>query len=219
MNVVPGVLVHDAAALAQIAGWDVGTSAAAAFTQDEVTAAMAAGADGGMVLFVPPPARVPLRISRIMVPHDGTPITSRTLERADDLVAGSGAEVVALHVIEPYLPDQAGTLAAPRMLDHDGNDWSDWRDEFGRRFFLPSTGILRQLEVAVGPCSGMILRAARRLSADLLIMAWGGVLRAGRARTVRAVCSGAPCAVLLVSAPPNNLLPVLARSNSSVLRP
>ena len=218
MTVVPGVLVGDAAALAHIAGWEIGTSATAAFIADDVTAALTAGAHGGMVLFVPPAATVPRRLNRILVPHDGTPVTSRTLELADDLMGASRAEIVALHVIEPHLPDQAGTLLAPRMLDHDGDDWSDWREEFGRRFFRASGGDMRRLEVAVGPTSGMIVRAARRLSTDLLVLAWGGVVRAGRARTLRSVCFGAPCPVLLVSAPNAELLPVLARANSSVHR-
>lgn len=218
MTVVPGVLVGDALGLAHIAGWEIGTSATADFAADDVTAALMAGAHGGMVLFVPAAATVPPRLNRILVPHDGTPVTSRTLDLADDLVAASGAEIVALHVIEPNLPDQAGTLLAPRMLDHDGNDWGDWREEFGRRFFGSSAGALRRLEVAVGPTSGMIVRAARRLPADLLVLAWGGVARAGRARTLRSVCSGAPCPVLLVSAPNAELLPVLARGYSSVHR-
>jgi nucleotide-binding universal stress UspA family protein len=218
MTVVPGVLVRDAAALAHIAGWEIGTSATAAFTPDDITAALTAGAHGGTVLFVPPAAAVPLRLNRILVPHDGTPVTSRTLELANDLVGASRAEIVALHVIEPHLPDQAGALLAPRMLDHDGNDWRDWREEFGRRFFRGSAGLLTRVEVAVGPTSGMILRAARRLSADLLIVAWGGVARAGRARTLRSVCSGAPCPVLLVSAPDAELLPALASGNPSMHR-
>jgi hypothetical protein len=48
----------------------------------------------------------------------------------------------------------------------------------------------------------MILRTAHRLPADLVVIAWGGVLQAGRASTLRSVCGAAPCPVLLVAAAP-----------------
>jgi nucleotide-binding universal stress UspA family protein len=138
-------------------------------------------------------------MAHVLVPHDGTPITSLVLESVDYLATQS-AEVVALHVAGAELPAQAGSLQALRMVDHDGHDWRDWREEFGRRFFRVSPAILPRLELATGPRSEAILRAARHLPADLLVLAWSGVLKAGRAQTLRAVCRAAPCPVLLVAA-------------------
>jgi nucleotide-binding universal stress UspA family protein len=134
-----------------------------------------------------------------MVPHDGTPATSSVLEKVDFLATES-AEMVALCVAGTELPAQAGSFPALRMVDHDGQDWRDWREEFRRRFFRRSPAILFRLELAAGPRSEAIVRTARRLPADLLVLAWSGVLKTGRAQTLRAVCRAAPCPVLLVSA-------------------
>jgi hypothetical protein len=42
--------------------------------------------------------------------------------------------MVMLHVAAAELPSQPGSLPAPWMIDHDGDDWNDWRQEFVRRF-------------------------------------------------------------------------------------
>jgi nucleotide-binding universal stress UspA family protein len=186
------------AILTRRANWELRASRALA---PDMSVALDASAEGRPVLFVPPDARVPVRLSNVLVPHDGTPTTSLVLDTVDYL-ATQRAEVVALHVAGRELPAQAGSLQALRMIDHDGNDWRDWREEFSRRFFRRSPAILLRLELTTGPRSEAILGAARRLPADLLVLAWSGVLRAGRAQTLRAVCRAAPCPVLLVSASP-----------------
>jgi hypothetical protein len=85
------------------------------------------------------------------------------------------------------------------MIDHDCYDWSDWREEFIRRFCRFSPGTLVRVELATGAREESILTMTRQLRADLLILAWSGVLEANRARTVRSVCAVAPCPVLLVA--------------------
>jgi len=168
---------------------------------DDVTAAMLASAEGRLVFFVPRGANVPERLDRILVPHDGTPATAVALDAVEDLAAGSEAEIVVLHVLGSELPVEAGTLQGPRMVDHDGDDWHEWREEFGRRFPHRSANMLLGLQVAVGHRSEMILRTAYRMPADLVVVAWGGILKAGRTLTLLAVCGAAPCPVLLVAAP------------------
>ena len=163
---------------------------------------MLASAEGRLVLLVPRGATVPVRLAHILVPHDGTPATAVALDAIDDLAAGSRAEIVVLHVLGSELPVEAGTFQAPRMVDHDGDDWHDWREEFGRRFPHRSANLLLGLQVVVGPRSEMILRTAYRLPADLVVIAWGGQPKAGRAWTLRSVCGAAPCPVLLVAAAP-----------------
>jgi hypothetical protein len=111
----------------------------------------------------------------------------------------SYAEIVMLHVAAAELPSQPGSLPAPRMIDHDGHDWSDWREEFGRRFSRVSPGMPVRVQLATGVREDSILTVARQLPADLLILAWSGVLEANRARTVRSICGVAPCPVLLVA--------------------
>ncbi len=59
-----------------------------------------------------------------------------------------------------------------------------------------------RVELAIGLREETILKVARELPADLLIFAWGGVLRANRARTLCTVSALAPCPVLLVAGQP-----------------
>jgi nucleotide-binding universal stress UspA family protein len=137
------------------------------------------------------------------------------LDAIEDLAAGSRAEITVLHVLGTELPVEAGTFQAPRMVDHHGDDWHDWREEFGRRFPHRSMNLLLGLQVAVGHRSDMILRTAHQLPADLLVIAWAGVLEAGRASTLRSVCGASPCPVLLVAAAATRSAPVARASRSA----
>src|SRR5205807_714142 len=205
ITVVPGGFVERIARLIRFASWEI---RAATDDYDDVTGAMAASTDGHLVLFVPPGATVPVRLSRVLVPHDGTPATALALDAVEDLAAGSCAEIVVLHVLETKLPVQPGSLPCPRMIDHDGDTWYDWREEFARRFPHRSLNMLLGLQGAVGHSSEMILATACRLAADLVILAWGGAMQTDRACTVRAVCGAAPCPVLLVVASPRRSAPL-----------
>ncbi|PZR85751.1 MAG: hypothetical protein DLM67_25315 [Candidatus Nephthysia bennettiae] len=184
------------AALATAAGWDVKPSRAA--TAD-LEAALKACAAGRLVLFVSPGSRVPSCLTHVLVPHDAAPATSASLATVGGTPLWRHAEIVMLHVAAAELPSQPGSFPAPRMIDHDGYDWSEWRREFCRRFGHISPGMLVRVELATGAREESILTVARQLRADLLILAWSGVLEANRARTVRSVCSVAPCPVLLVA--------------------
>jgi hypothetical protein len=107
-------------------GWDVRPSRAAA---TDLEAALKAGAAGRLVLFVSPGSRVPTCLTHVLVPHDATPATSAV--RGAPL--WSHAEIVVLHVAAAGPLSEPGSLPAPRMIDHDCYDWSDWREEFVRR--------------------------------------------------------------------------------------
>ncbi|MDQ6900837.1 MAG: universal stress protein [Candidatus Dormibacteraeota bacterium] len=196
ITIIPGALAGEMAELARAAGWDVKPSRAA--TAD-LEAALKAGAAGRLVLFVPPGSRLPTCLTHVLVPHDATPATSAVLARVGGAPLWSHAEMVMVHVATAELPSQPGSFPAPRMIDHDGSDWSDWREEFGRRFGRLSPGMLVSVEVVTGAREESILTVARQLRPDLLILAWSGVLEANRARTVRTVCALAPCPVLLVA--------------------
>lgn len=197
LTVVPGVQAARIARLGRPVNWEVEKPARG---KGDLDAALLMSAEGRLVLYVPPSARLPTRIVHLLVPHDGTPATGRTLDAARDLVPRTQVEFVVLHVPGAELPGQAGSLPAPRMVDHAGQDWDEWRKEFSRRFFRLSPGMFLRLEIAVGPKVDVILETARRLPADLLILAWRGFVRVGRATTLRSICAHAPCPVLLVGA-------------------
>jgi nucleotide-binding universal stress UspA family protein len=195
---VPGALAARVAALAVPANWKVTASRAVAA---DLAAALHASADGRLVLFSPPSASIPERLAQMLVPHDGTPATSAALQAIRYLSPGNHTEVVALHVAATHAPSEPGSFPALRMVDHDGHDWREWREEFRRRFFRCPPGVPVRLQVTAGLSPDVIVRTARMIPADLIVMAWGGVLKAGRAMTLRAVCETAPCPVLLVPAP------------------
>ena len=199
MTIVPGALAGEMAELARTAGWDVKPSRSAAA---DLKAALQASAAGHLVLFVSPRSRVPTHLAQILVPHDGTPATSLTLATVSGAAVRSHATIVVLHVAARELPSQSGSFPAPRLVDHCCHDWREWREEFARRFcrFFPDA--LLRVELAIGPREESILKVARELPADLLIFAWGGVLRANRARTLCTVSALAPCPVLLVAGQP-----------------
>jgi hypothetical protein len=195
ITVVPGTVAGDLAKLATAAGWDVEPSPA---TTADLEAALKAAATGRLVLFVSPGSRVPTSLTHVLVPHDATPATSAVLATVGAAPFWRHAEIVMVHVAAAELPCQPGSFPAPRMVDHGDYDWAAWREEFFRRFCRVSTGCLVSLVLATGAREESILRVARQLPADLMILAWNGVLEANRARTVRSICAVAPCPVLLV---------------------
>jgi hypothetical protein len=166
---------------------------------DDLAAAMRASASGGSALFIPPGTAMPSQLNQVLVPHDGTPSTAAALDAIEDLAAGTEAEVVVLHVLEASFPVEPGSFQGPRMVDHDGDHWGWWREEFGRRFRHRSVDLLLRLQLAVGARSEVILQIASTLRADMLLMAWGGAPGPERARTLRSVCGGATCPVLLTA--------------------
>jgi nucleotide-binding universal stress UspA family protein len=182
-----------------VAGWDADVMTA---KDADMEAVLAACAKWGTVLFVPPPAQMPLRLTRIVVLHDGAPAASRALPAAEALLANCQAEIIVLHVAGASLPTEVGSLSAPRMADHRPIDLAEWRHEFSRRFCLSSSGRTLRLEVALGPPSASIVEAAQRLGADLMVLTWGGSLESGRARTLRRLCLASPCPLLIVKSQP-----------------
>jgi nucleotide-binding universal stress UspA family protein len=162
--------------------------------------AMAASSEGRLVVYVPEDARIPRGIRRVLVPHDGTSSTSRALERTDAVMTTPRCSVAVLQVAVAELTSEPGSLPAPRYTDQVVYALQEWREEFARRFFNRLAGSLYSLDLALGPVTKAILNAARRLEPDLLILGWHGIWKSGHASTLRAVCAGARCPVLLATA-------------------
>lgn len=180
---------------AETAGWRLEQAAVAGA---DVDAALAAGAGGRSVLFVPPGARVPRRLRRILVLHEGSPAVTPGLQAADEAAVAAGAVLVVVHVPTAATPPEPGSLPAPRFVDHDGYDWSEWRDEFVRRFCARARAADVSLDVVTGEVVPSVLARAKRLRADLVVVTWKGDAGPGHAGTVRSVLGAAPCPVLVV---------------------
>lgn len=192
---VPGSASGRVRALGLDAGWDVQAGSPRA----DVESALAAGVAGRPVLFISPAARVPRKLRRILIPHEGTPAPAQGVELADALARVCGAELIVLHVPSFDVAAGHGSLRAPRFIDHPQYDWPAWRREFERRFCRCSDGVKVSLQVAVGEPARSILEVARRLRAELIVLTWKREPRAGRAETLKCVLREAPCPALVVS--------------------
>jgi nucleotide-binding universal stress UspA family protein len=197
MTVWLGALASQVARLLLPLRWEVSAAGTAAADLSDV---LRVSGRRRLVLFVPPSTEIPSRLAQILVPHDGCPSTCMSLDTIAELVAQTLATVVLLHVAGTELPSESGSFQALRMVDHAGNDWTAWRDQFIDNVFRGWPQIPLQLHLSTGPPAEAILEAARRLRSDLVVMAWSGVLREGRASTLRSVCADASFPVLLVPA-------------------
>ena len=195
--VVPADAYRKVELLLRAAGW--AAEPAPPESGDDLAAALALGARGREVVFVPPGARVARTLRRLLVLHEGGPAAAPGIDAANEAARASGAEVAVLHVPSLEPPPEAGSLPAPRFADHDYYDWLEWREEFLRRFRRAAAGISLRLEVALGPPAETILEQARRLRTDLMMVTWKGEPGVGRAQTLKAVAAGAPCPVLMLS--------------------
>ncbi len=147
-------------------------------------------------------------IERILVPMDGTPSAAEAMPTALNLAKRTGASIHMLHV-PPLRVDatllEPGTLLFEGALD-EADDLQRLRDEFIERFVCchPSYSeeIPIHLEIGAGEPTQEILRAIRRVKADMVVASWHGSLGSGHAQTLkRLVCqSDAPILVVKVQA-------------------
>lgn len=194
--VAPPTAPDRAASLARAAGWELES-----FPEPDTTAELALAATSDPVLVVPPGARVPRALHRILVVHEGSPVVAPAMELADEVALHSGAEIIVLHVASPTSPAGRGSLPAPRFVDHSGYDWQEWRSEFLRRFCRCSEGLCVRLEVATGEPAAAIPVAVRRIRPDLLVATWKGKTGPGRGRVLGTLLRDAPCPVLVLREP------------------
>lgn len=143
------------------------------------------------VVVVPPDAREPNAIERMLVALDGTRASAEALAEAIKQVYAQDVEVVLLHVL--------GEDRLPRFADHVQHETRSWTDEFLARY-CPEGVEPVTLEVRVGHAEECVLDVLREKGADLLALGWRQNLAAGRARVVREALARSPVPVLLVPA-------------------
>lgn len=146
------------------------------------TALAVAGRAAKPLVVVPPQPRhpPPARLHRVLVPLDGTPRATQAVEQATRRFAGSGVEVVALHVFD------AATV--PRFWDRPEYNHDAWAQEFLARW-CPTPG--PRLELRTGRPGGRVLEVAGAERADMIALGWSQNL-APDARRSSARCSPAP---------------------------
>jgi nucleotide-binding universal stress UspA family protein len=138
-------------------------------------------------------------LRRIVVPLEGSPRSSGAMRLTEEAFCARGREIVVLHVSTADMPDEPGSLPAPRMVDQEQYEWSSWHEEFTMRFATCPEGGRHRTVVRVGDPAEAIVEEATTPPADLIVLAWAGVFKAGRSMFVRAVLEHAPCPLLLVT--------------------
>ncbi len=152
------------------------------------------------LLLVRPGMRAIGRLRRLLVPLEGSPSASEAMRYADEAFCARGREIVMLHVMTGRCPSEPGSLPAPRMVDQEQYEWSAWHEEFTMRFSQCPRGGRHRVIVRVGDPVATIVREARDLDAELVVLSWWGTLAGDRAPVVRALFDDSPCPLLLVPA-------------------
>jgi nucleotide-binding universal stress UspA family protein len=160
---------------------------------------LAVGAD------MPETQRSLRRLSRVLLPLDGSPGAAAVAALARDIASRVGARLDLLHIATSGLPLPAepGTLLSPRYLDASHYELPAWAEEFLCRFCPGADGRERgdvELHAARGDPAEEIVRHARELDADLIAVAWHRTLAGGHAAIVKRLLGEAPAPILFVEA-------------------
>jgi len=152
------------------------------------------------LLLVRPGMRRIGRLRRLLVPLEGSPSASEAMRYADEAFCARGREIVMVHAVTRECPSEPGSLPAPRMVDQEQHEWSSWHEEFAMRFSQCPRGGRHRVVVRVGDPVEIIVKEARDLEADLIVLSWWGTLAGDRAPVIRAMFEESPCPLLLVPA-------------------
>jgi nucleotide-binding universal stress UspA family protein len=138
------------------------------------------------VVVVPPDAweHLPRTLGKALVPLDPVTAAAPVLKAAVSALAGAGAEVIVLHVVDE----------PPRFLDHPERDLDEWAHQLVARHLPLSV----RTEVRTGGTAGSVLMVAAAEQVDLIVLAWSRRLDADHATVVRDVLTRACVPVLLL---------------------
>ncbi len=141
------------------------------------------------VLCVPdrPRCRPLTRVSRVLVPLDGSTESATAVAETLDLFCAAGVEIVLLHVFD------AATV--PAFWDQQAHAPEAWQEEFLAR---QPPGSQARLALRSGVAGEHVYDLAEDEQVDLVALGWSGRFAVGRARTVRATLERSRVPVLLV---------------------
>lgn len=145
----------------------------------------------------------PWNLRRILLAHDGTPVSHPAVVAATDLAQRAGAEVIALHVAArgEERPEARGSIAAPLYVDQAHHEWPAWAEEFMKRVVATgalASGVHFQLKVTGGQAGSELAEVAHQCDVDLVIMAWHGHWTEHEDCATRVVIRNAGSPVMLV---------------------
>lgn len=140
------------------------------------------------VLVVPPEARVPDRVSRVLIAMKGTSANAKSLKRAIELVVGAAIELVVVQVGDEN--------SIPMFSDRVQYDVEEYAGEFLARYVPGATDA--RLELLVGDPVEEILRAAESMSAHVIAVGFRQGAEPGHGEIVREILKHSNLPVFLV---------------------
>ena len=141
------------------------------------------------VLVVPPDAKMPGHVRRVLVAMEGTPASARSLKRTVALASGADLDLVVLHVDDER--------SIPSFSDQVQHETEAYAREFLARYApgLPQA----RLELRVGMPGEEILRASDSIQPDVVVLGRRQHGEAGSSPVVREVLEHSHRPVLLVA--------------------
>jgi len=162
------------------------------------------------VAVVPPHAQPRRKITRIVVPLEGTSESSQALEDTIRLAYRRRLEVVVLHVFSP--------ATVPAFADHEPHATEDWEHEFlSRHIATPHDRV--SLQRWLGFPADDIVAVAHENSADLIVLAWSQDLGPGRARVISQTLARSMIPMLLIPATGSALMPTSSPGVTLLVEP
>lgn len=142
-----------------------------------------------------------MKIQKILCPVDFSEASKKALEWARSLAEGQKAEILLLHVIEPYvLPIEYGLAPMPHV-DLDDQAKKNASEELQKLAAKSLPQLKVQPLVQFGRAADVIVALAKDKAADLIVIATHGrtgVSRMFLGSTAERVVRIAPCPVLSV---------------------
>jgi nucleotide-binding universal stress UspA family protein len=141
----------------------------------------------------------PWTLRRLLLPHDGSPLTATAFGPALRLAGLASATLFVLHVATLTGVQAPGAMPVPCYVDQPQHEWPEWSREFLERieaFWELPADLRPRLFVSRGEPGEEILRFAAGRQIDLIGLAWHGSLARERAATLKEVILAAPCPVL-----------------------
>jgi nucleotide-binding universal stress UspA family protein len=140
------------------------------------------------VLLVPPTERVVRPLRRVLVPLEGSALSSAPIIGPLGRLTDAGAVAVALHVFD--------SRTTPQFWDDVAHSADCYADEFTAHWCSGPT--MTEVRFRRGDAAQAILDVASEADVDLIVLGWGQNLSGGHAGVVRDVLADAAVSVLLV---------------------
>lgn len=139
------------------------------------------------VVTVPPDARAPQRLRKVLVAMEGSPNKVRALQRSIEISTTAGLEIVVVHVDEEI----------PAFTDQVQHEAAAYAREFFARHLIGAPHVT--LELRIGVPAVEVVGAAESIGAELIAVGWPHTSDPARGAVAREIVERSPVPVLLVA--------------------